>query len=114
MTFQVLIVTGMKMAVFWDVVPYSLADTQQRFRGAHCPHHKGDELAGALPYVCVHVPSDYTSTQIIYYTRYKKVAPHRYVQFDVPSNHYESWMISYTHHRNMDALHYVSVYVQSS
>jgi hypothetical protein len=33
----------MKMAVFWVVVPCSLVEVYQHFRGACCLHHQGDE-----------------------------------------------------------------------
>jgi hypothetical protein len=33
--FEVFMATSMKMAVFWDVVPCSLVDIDQRFRGAY-------------------------------------------------------------------------------
>jgi hypothetical protein len=36
MRFQVLTAPSMKISVFWDVVPYSLVETDRRFRGAHC------------------------------------------------------------------------------
>jgi hypothetical protein len=32
-----------KMAVFWVVVPCSLVEVYQRFRGPCCLHHQGDE-----------------------------------------------------------------------
>jgi hypothetical protein len=38
---EVLTATSMKMAVFWDVAPCSLVDTDRRFRGAYCLHHQG-------------------------------------------------------------------------
>jgi hypothetical protein len=41
--FQVVTATSMKMAVFWDVAPCSLIDTDRHFRGAYCLHHQGDE-----------------------------------------------------------------------
>jgi hypothetical protein len=31
-----------KMAVFWDIAPCSLAEVYRRFRGACCRHHQGD------------------------------------------------------------------------
>jgi hypothetical protein len=34
--FHVLTETSMKMAVFWDVKPYSLVDIDRRFRSAYC------------------------------------------------------------------------------
>jgi hypothetical protein len=34
---------AVKMAVFWDVAPYSLVDINQCFRGAYCFHHQDDE-----------------------------------------------------------------------
>jgi hypothetical protein len=30
------------MAVFWDVAPCGLLQTDRRFRGAYCLHHRGD------------------------------------------------------------------------
>jgi hypothetical protein len=32
---------GMKMAVFWDVAPCSMVDTNRRFGGVCCLHHQG-------------------------------------------------------------------------
>jgi hypothetical protein len=32
----------MEMAVFWVVIPCSLVEVYQRFRGPHCLHHQGD------------------------------------------------------------------------
>jgi hypothetical protein len=40
--FEVL-TASMKMAPVWDVAPWSLVDTDPRFRGAYCFHHHGDE-----------------------------------------------------------------------
>jgi hypothetical protein len=40
--FQVLTVASMKFRVFWDVLPYSEVDVDQRFRGVYCLHHQGD------------------------------------------------------------------------
>jgi hypothetical protein len=40
--FEVNIAVSMKMAVFWVVVPRSLADVYQCFRGACCRHHEDD------------------------------------------------------------------------
>jgi hypothetical protein len=34
---------SMKMAVFWVVVPCSLVEVYQRFRGTCCLHHHGDD-----------------------------------------------------------------------
>jgi hypothetical protein len=34
--FQVLTAASMKLTVFWDVLPCSQGDVDQRFRGAHC------------------------------------------------------------------------------
>jgi hypothetical protein len=39
--------SGMKMTVFWVVVPCSLVEFYQRFRGACCLHHQGND-GGAL------------------------------------------------------------------
>jgi hypothetical protein len=44
--FQALMATNMRTAVFWDVAPCSLVDTDQRFRGAYCLHHQGDGVYG--------------------------------------------------------------------
>jgi hypothetical protein len=40
--FEVLTVSSMKMAVFWVVVPCSLVEVYQRFRGPCCLHHQDD------------------------------------------------------------------------
>jgi hypothetical protein len=32
------------MTVFWDVVPYSLAEIDRHFKEAYCPHHQDDRL----------------------------------------------------------------------
>jgi hypothetical protein len=40
--FQVFTVVSMKMTVFWDVVPCSLVEVYQCFRGAYYLH-QGDE-----------------------------------------------------------------------
>jgi hypothetical protein len=32
----------MKMAVFWDIAPCSLVDTDRHFRGTYCVHHQDD------------------------------------------------------------------------
>jgi hypothetical protein len=37
-----------KMAVFWVVVPCSLVEVYQCFRGPCCLHHQGDESLIAL------------------------------------------------------------------
>jgi hypothetical protein len=42
----------MKITVFWDVAPCSLIEVDQYFIGAHCLHHRGDELA--TPIYCTH------------------------------------------------------------
>jgi hypothetical protein len=39
--FQVLTTDSTKI-VFWDVAPYSLVQTNRRFRGTYCLHHRGD------------------------------------------------------------------------
>jgi hypothetical protein len=33
---------AIKMAVFWDVVPFSLVEVYRRFRGSCCPCRQGD------------------------------------------------------------------------
>jgi hypothetical protein len=40
----------MKMAVFWDIAPCSLVDTDRRFRGAYCLHYHSDrpEFSNAM------------------------------------------------------------------
>jgi hypothetical protein len=40
--FQVLMVTGISVAVFWHVAPCSLVDINLCFRGAYCFHHQGN------------------------------------------------------------------------
>jgi hypothetical protein len=42
-TFEVLMVTSMKMVIFWDVALCSLVDIDQRFTGAYSLCHQGDE-----------------------------------------------------------------------
>jgi hypothetical protein len=39
----VILVLNLKMAVCWDTAPCSLIEIDQRFRGAYCLHHQGDE-----------------------------------------------------------------------
>jgi hypothetical protein len=34
----------MKIAVVWDVAPYSLVDVYRRFRGTCCFHHQGGNV----------------------------------------------------------------------
>jgi hypothetical protein len=41
--FQVLMAASMKMTVFWDVAPCRLVEVYQRFRGARCFHHEGND-----------------------------------------------------------------------
>jgi hypothetical protein len=41
--FRVHTAMNMKMAVFWDVKPYSPIDIDRRFGGTYCLHHQGDE-----------------------------------------------------------------------
>jgi hypothetical protein len=41
--FQVLMVVGRKMTAFWDIVLCNLVGVGQRFRGAYCLHHQGDD-----------------------------------------------------------------------
>jgi hypothetical protein len=41
--FEVLMVVSAKMTVFWVVVPCSLVEVYQRFRGLCCLHPQGDE-----------------------------------------------------------------------
>jgi hypothetical protein len=38
-------ISGVKMAVFWDVKSCSLVEVYRRFTGACCLHHQGDEQA---------------------------------------------------------------------
>jgi hypothetical protein len=40
--FQVPTAASIKMAVFWDVAPYSLVEVYRRFRGVCCLPHQGD------------------------------------------------------------------------
>jgi hypothetical protein len=41
MRFQVLVAVSMKFRVFWDILPCSQIDVDQRFRGVCCLHHQG-------------------------------------------------------------------------
>jgi hypothetical protein len=34
--------TNIKITAFWDIAPYIL-EVDQRFRGAYCLHHQGDD-----------------------------------------------------------------------
>jgi hypothetical protein len=52
----------LKMAVFWDVVSYSLVDTDQRFRGAYCLHYQ-DELSDYMAQHPRRQPSLYLLSQ---------------------------------------------------
>jgi hypothetical protein len=36
---------SVKMRVFWDIASCSLAGVHQRFRGAYCVHHQGDDIS---------------------------------------------------------------------
>jgi hypothetical protein len=47
--------TNMKMAIFWDVAPCSLVDTDKCFRGAYFLHHQGD-VGQYLPDYTTHNP----------------------------------------------------------
>jgi hypothetical protein len=38
--FQVLMAANMKVTVIWDIMPCSLVETDQHFRGAYCLHHQ--------------------------------------------------------------------------
>jgi hypothetical protein len=63
--FQVLTAASMKMAVSWDVVPYSLVEVYRRFRGDCCLHHQGTHRphkgdSKHLYNVCKLIP-DYTA-----------------------------------------------------
>jgi hypothetical protein len=42
-TLQVLRAASMKVRAFWDIAPRSLVEVDQRFRGAYCLHHDGDD-----------------------------------------------------------------------
>jgi hypothetical protein len=50
--FQVLTSTSMNVAVFWDVAPRSLVETERRFRGTYCFHHYVYYGEDSLRYVC--------------------------------------------------------------
>jgi hypothetical protein len=41
--FQVLTAACTKMTPFCDIAPCSLVEVDQRFRGAYCLHHQGDD-----------------------------------------------------------------------
>jgi hypothetical protein len=51
----------MKMAVFWNVVPYSLVEVCRRFRGICCLHHQGRPDDGSCKYLsyCVVILSNF-------------------------------------------------------
>jgi hypothetical protein len=44
---EVLTAVSAKMVVFWVVVPCSLVEVYQHFRGPCCPHHQGDVMMEA-------------------------------------------------------------------
>jgi hypothetical protein len=50
----------MKIAVFWDVAPCSLVDTDGRFRGAYCLHHQSDDRLddGGSNLIRCNIPED--------------------------------------------------------
>jgi hypothetical protein len=48
----------MKVAVFWYVAPYSLAEIDRRFRGAYCLHHQGDKAASICETTRRNIPED--------------------------------------------------------
>jgi hypothetical protein len=33
----------MKITAFWDILPFSLVEVDQCFRGDYCLHHQGDD-----------------------------------------------------------------------
>jgi hypothetical protein len=39
----------MKVAVFWDIVPYHLVEVDRRFRDSYCLHNQGDEWVTHCP-----------------------------------------------------------------
>jgi hypothetical protein len=41
--FEVLTTSSVKMSLLWAVVPRRVINTNRRFRGAYCLHHKGDD-----------------------------------------------------------------------
>jgi hypothetical protein len=45
--FQVFTAVSMKMTVFWGVVPFSLVEIDQHFRGAYCLHDQGGDDGGS-------------------------------------------------------------------
>jgi hypothetical protein len=42
-------VLNLKIAIFWNVAPYGLVETDRRFRGVCCLHHQGDERLAPKP-----------------------------------------------------------------
>jgi hypothetical protein len=42
MTFELLMVMSMKMAIYWNAAQCTLIQIEQCFRGAYCLHHQGD------------------------------------------------------------------------
>jgi hypothetical protein len=59
--FHVLTETGMKMAVFWDVAPCSLVDTDRHFRGAYCLQHRTDNGGSKVLWNVGQYLPDYTA-----------------------------------------------------
>jgi hypothetical protein len=51
MRLRILMVESMKVAVFWNVVPCSLMESDQRLKGACCLHPQGitQFLSGYVP-----------------------------------------------------------------
>jgi hypothetical protein len=47
MNFQALMVTRMKMVIFWDIMSCNLVDIKQRFRAAYCLLPQGDEAVSS-------------------------------------------------------------------
>jgi hypothetical protein len=61
LTFQVLMVAGMKMMVSWEVVLCSMVETAQCFRGAYCYclHHEGiSEMLVTFSHTTSHIISE--------------------------------------------------------
>jgi hypothetical protein len=46
--FEFLTASSMKMRVFWDIAPYSLAGVDRRFKRAYCFHHPGIQRPDAV------------------------------------------------------------------
>jgi hypothetical protein len=66
--FEVFTAVTMKNAVFWDVTLFG-ASKNQRFRGTHCLHHKGDKNQRAISQILVTLMEAMCSSEMSVPTR---------------------------------------------